>query len=177
MLKKISHHTSLAFIAVAATSLVVASSGCQNLSYRQKGQISHLPEGSQGVTLEVAKTVDDQARELIATTQTNFRMNLDEAPAAWDRAKLFFEKYLASDGLGAGVVTKIVGARWGLSAGLAASSSYVYEVWREDVRDGYKFSVVCKPKQGVSAQLAELNARNLARFMQDGRLELSLLAK
>jgi hypothetical protein len=176
MIKKKSSPFSHGITVIAATTLV-SISGCQNLVPRPKGAISHLPEGSQGVTLEVAKTVDDQARELVANTQTYFQMNLDDAPAAWDRAKLFLEKYLSADGSRAGVVTKIVGARWGLSNGSSSTGSYVYEVWREDVQDGYKFKVSCKPKQGASAQLAELNARNLARFIQDGRLELSLLAR
>jgi hypothetical protein len=127
--------------------------------------------------LEVDQTVDDQARQAILETPTTFDLSFEEERSAWERARFFFEQYLAgtpSDGR-SGVVVKVVGARWSLTN--AVVKGYQYEVSKEQEAGVVHFAVRCVAQIGAQQHLAQLNAANLARFIRSGTLERSLIAQ
>jgi hypothetical protein len=94
---------------------------------------------------------------------------------AWERARFFFEKYVAREESRAPVVSKVIGTRWALTNG--KNGPYVYEVWKDSVSKGFKYTVRCTAQNGGQVQEAQMNAGNLARFIREGKLEVSLLPK
>ncbi len=126
-------------------------------------------------SLEVDQTVDDQARAAVLASPRTFVISWDDDRMAWERARFFFEKYVAREESRAPVVSKVIGTRWALTNG--KNGQYVYEVWKDSVSKGFKYTVRCTAQNGGQAQEAQLNAGNLARFIREGKLEVSLLPK
>jgi hypothetical protein len=71
-------------------------------------------------------------------------------------------------------MTRVVGNRFSLVSN-PAQESYTYEVAKEISQDGFLYSVTCSPTSKGSAAQAALNAGSFARFIKDGKLEVSLL--
>lgn len=116
------------------------------------------------------QTVEEQALEEVLAAPTDFTVASVEADAAWARAALFFDRYTSTGG----VFTSTREAE--VLASRGGPASYRYEVVRAPAGAAYRFQVRCSPRGGAPS-LAERNARNLARFIRDGNLELSLLAQ
>jgi hypothetical protein len=156
---------------------VIAS--CSSGGVRPKGVFSHLPEASNGVSLEVAESVDQQAAAEVAATLPTFSVSIDEDGAYWMRAKLFFEKFLTTDsGSKTPVITKIMGRKWVLLSSPSVAGNYSYEVVKDELPGAYRYHVRCTPRNNLGQQhVAEMNARNVARFIRDGKLEISLLTR
>lgn len=126
--------------------------------------------------LEVAATTQDQARDEILSTPTVFTVDRDQDSYSWDRAKFFLENYIGVAPQHSSVMTRVVGSRFSLVSN-PAQELYTYEVAKEMTQEGFLYSVTCTPAaKGTTAQAA-LNAGSFARFIKDGKLEVSLLPR
>jgi hypothetical protein len=155
--------------------LVVGVAGCaaRANSAAAKGVPSDLAQvGDMG--LEVASTTQDQARDEILSTPTVFTVDRDQDSYSWDRAKFFLENYIGVTPQHSSVMTRVVGSRFSLVSN-PAQESYTYEVAKEMNKDGFLYSVTCTPTKKGSPAQAALNAGSFARFIKDGKLEISLL--
>ncbi len=119
--------------------------------------------------------MDDQARAAVLASPRTFVISFDDDRMAWERARFFFEKYVVREESSAPVVSKVIGTRWALTNG--KKGPYVYEVWKDSVSQGFKYTVRCIAQNGGQVQEAQMNAGNLARFIREGKLEVSLLPK
>ncbi len=124
--------------------------------------------------LEVASTTQDQAREEILATPTVFIVDRDQDSYSWDRAKFFLENYIGVAAEHSSVMTRVVGNRFSLVSN-PAQKSYTYEVAKEMTKEGFIYSVTCSPTSEGAASQAALNAGSFARFIKDGKIEVSLL--
>mgnify|MGYP007106201230 CR=1 FL=1 len=140
----------------------------------QSGPVSR--DARLGLKYEVeVETVEQQALHAVRETPTEFFVPLADDPEAWDRAKLFFIKYLEIE-----TVREIEKLRTRKFATLSSTHrsdhNYHYEVKKELFGHGYNYSVKCKPHNSpANVDGALLNAQNLSRFISQGTLETSLL--
>lgn len=154
-------------------SITIVLSGCGS-STQQHGSIADVV-GATALGLEVAETTQDQARNEVLSTPTEFDLTIEQDRYSWERARFFLENYVQAAQAPVIPVTKVIGSRWALSSP-PSSDQYVYEVWREAIPDGFHYSVKCLASSDIADQSqALLNAANLARFVRDGKLEVSLL--
>jgi hypothetical protein len=120
-------------------------------------------------------TVDQQALEEVLKTPLNFSVDRAKADQAWDRARMFFEFFIAQ---GNAKPEELYEARpaW-ISNERIPDQKYSYRIARQESSAQVSFLVKCiaRPMAGGTPEKAEQNARNLARFMQYGYLEVSLL--
>ena len=156
-----------------AVSLLVLS-GCSAGNLRE-GSIANLSHANAYEKLEVAATPEEQAREEILAAPTEFVVPIEQERFAWERARFFLENYGGGGATPSNAVVKVVGSRRGLSSA-PGSSPYTYEVFKDFLPEGYRYSVRCVTTQGTASNAA-LNAGNFARFIRDGKLEVSLLAR
>ena len=155
-------------------SITIVLAGCGSSS-QQRGSIADVV-GATALGLEVAETTQDQARNEVLSTPTEFDLTIEQDTYSWERARFFLENYVQAAQAPAIPVTKVVGSRWALSSPPTSSGHYVYEVWREAIPDGFHYSVKCLASSDTADQSqALLNSANLARFVRDGKLEVSLL--
>jgi hypothetical protein len=126
---------------------------------------------------EVAETSLEEAHAELQQTPTQFFVSNQDDRYAWERARYFLENYSGASPSSA-VISKIVGARWGMASS-AAHAQFSYEVWKDPIASGYQYTIKCAPAAGGdgNAQQAHLNAANLSRFVQQGKLEVSLLGE
>jgi hypothetical protein len=154
---------------------ILALSGCATEKVRS-GSIANLSHASAYEKLEVAATPEDQARDEVLATPTEFVVPMEEDRFAWERARFFLENYGGGGATPSNAVVKVVGSRRGLSSA-PGPSPYTYEVFKDfSGEQGYRYSVRCVTTQGDASDAA-LNAGNFARFIRDGKLEVSLLAR
>jgi len=160
------------------TSLIVLSlialSGCSVEKVRD-GSIANLSHADAFEKLEVAATPEDQARDEILAAPTEFVVPIEQDRFAWERARFFLENYGGGAGTPSNAVVKVVGSRRGLSSA-PGPSPYTYEVFKDFSGEGYRYSVRCVTTSGDGSD-ATLNAGNFARFIREGRLEVSLLVR
>jgi hypothetical protein len=158
-----------------------AASGSLQTPADTNGSIASVVKAGQH-GLEVAATTEDQARDEVLATPTVFRVAFEDDVYSWERARFFLENYVGASNGHSSAVTKVVGSRWSLESnpGLAG---YQYEVAKDLGDGGFTYRVTCAPATSNGAQgagdpaQAALNAGNLARFIRDGKLEVSLLQK
>lgn len=163
------------FHRACVVTLVVGVLGCgaRANSVTAKGVPSDLAR-ARDMGLEVAATSQDQARDEILSTPTVFAIDRDQDSYSWDRAKFFLENYIGVTPQHSSVMTRVVGSRFSLVSN-PAQDSYTYEVAKEMNKDGFLYAVTCTPTSKGSAAQAALNAGSFARFIKDGKLEVSLL--
>lgn len=120
------------------------------------------------------ETVEDQALAAVEATAPDFVVPLSESEDAWARAHLFITQYAAGDGV----------ARDAGPSGMVLSNEsntaerFTYRIERRFEPRGYRFSVTCAPRAtSGSRAAADINARNAARFIREGTLEVSLLTR
>lgn len=160
-----------ALVMCACVTLGACSSGHRV----QPGSIADLSQAA-AHGLEVAATPEQQAREEVLAMPTDFEVSVEQDRYAWERARFFLENYGAGTGAPSNAVVKVVGSRRGLASS-PKETSYVYEVFKDFNSNGYRYSVRCVPSPGGEMAAASLNAGNFARFIRDGKLEVSLLAQ
>ena len=153
----------------------VTLSACSSVERVKPGSIADLSQAS-AHGLEVAATPEQQAREEVLATPTDFDISIEQDRYAWERARFFLENYGSGTGSPSNAVVKVVGSRRGLASS-PRESSYVYEVFKDFNSSGYRYSVRCVPSGAGEMAAASLNAGNFARFIRDGKLEVSLLAQ
>lgn len=127
-----------------------------------------------GENVEVAATPEEQALEEVLATPTDFDVPIEQERFAWERARLFLESYSGGETGPVNAVVRVVGNRRGL-ASAPGRSAYSYEVLKEFLGDTYRYSVRCVATADGHPQGATINAANFARFIRDGKLEVSLL--
>lgn len=164
---------------IKETYLVAASLflcvGCSSTDSVRPGSIANLSHASSFEKLEVEATPEDQARAEVLAAPTEFIIPMDQDRYAWERARFFLENYGSGTGGPSNAVVKVVGSRRGLSSA-PGESPYTYEVFKDFGSDGYRYSVRCSSDNG-DVRDAALNAGNFARFIKDGKLEVSLLVR
>lgn len=139
------------------------------------GSISSVVRADQ-YGLEVAKTTRDQARDEILSTPTVFDVTLDDDLYSWDRARFFLENYTGASSGHSSAVMKVVGSRLSLQSN-PGLEGYQYEVSKDRGDNSFTYHVSCLSSPGGDVGQAALNAANLARFIRDGKLEVSLLQR
>ena len=113
-------------------------------------------------------TQQQEDRAQIEQMPTQFSMGIDEDNAAWMRTQLFFEQYLSGDGIKRKQDQYIA----------TTSGKYIYEVRRRVHRTSSEYSVICKVNSPeATSEKAEINAKNVSRFIRTGLLEMVLLDK
>jgi hypothetical protein len=163
---------------LVAWALVVSCCACSMSSGNKRsnapaGSISSVVRAEQH-GLEVAATPEDQARDEVLSTPTVFNVSFDQDVYSWERARFFLENYVGASAGHTSAVTKVVGSRWSLESN-PALEKYRYEVSKDSVDAGFSYRVVCMAGGAGDPAQAALNAGNLARFIRDGKLEVSLL--
>jgi len=151
----------------------LCTSGCAP-ERAQPGSIADIVQAS-AHGLEVEATPQDQAREEVLSMPTEFDVSIEQDRFAWERARFFLENYSGPTGQPHNAVVKVVGSRRGLGSARSEATQYEYEVFKDFHSGGYRYSVNCVARPGGETQQAVLNAGNLARFIRDGKLEVSLL--
>lgn len=155
--------------------MALVSSACSSTSSIKPGSIANLSHASMH-NLEVEATPQEQARDEVLATPTEFVVPLEQDRYAWERARFFLENYGSGGGAPSNAVVKVIGSRRGL-ASAPGESHYAYEVFKDFISTGYRYSVKCLPMSNGEVDSASLNAGNFARFIRDGKLEVSLLAQ
>jgi hypothetical protein len=124
---------------------------------------------------EVAETSLQEAQAELQQTPTQFFISNQDDRYAWERARFFLENYSGVSASSA-VVSKVVGARWGMAT-VQTQALFSYSVWKDPVAGGYQYAVNCSSAadKRLEPAKARLNAANFARFVQQGKLEVSLL--
>lgn len=158
--------------------VVVGLCGCGTSSQivRQdvpSGSISSIVKAEQH-GLEVAATTEDQARDEVLASPTVFNVSFEDDVYSWERARFFLENYVGASSGHSSAVTKVVGSRWSLESN-PALEAYRYEVLKDSGDAGFTYRVLCVAGGAGNQAQAALNAGNLARFIREGKLEISLL--
>jgi hypothetical protein len=153
--------------------LVSACASSTRVGRGPAGSISSLVRADQH-DLEVAATTEDQARDEVLLTPTVFAVAFADDEYSWERARFFLENYVNTGAGHTSSVTKVVGEEWSLESNPAAPA-YRYVVSKRSGDGAFTYTVTCEPGAGGTAAQAALNAGNFARFIRDGKLEVSLL--
>ena len=116
--------------------------------------------------------VEQQALEAIEHMPTEFHVEFQDDEAVWDRGHLFFRTYTRAGSYEENFDYPSPGTT--LRSKEGGDDLYTYEIERSQVSGGYRYLVHCSPRRQTALQCAR-NAKNIARFLRDGHLELSLL--
>lgn len=121
-------------------------------------------------------TIEQQAKEAIINTPTEFRLPLREDSAAWARVELFFRQYTKSGYPG---VRSLPGGGLLVSNISVADDRYAYSVEKYMAGGEMTYLIECRANQALGGvtRYCQPNAQNLARFIKEGQLELSYLAR
>lgn len=145
---------------LAVSLLLIFSAGCSSA-----GRV--LPPDA---TYEF-ESVTEQAIADVDSAQTTFDVDPETARYVWERAEFFYRHYLGlNEKIKYTADSKVLGGsdkhgyQWNVTGGTASQTG--------------TFSVACEARaNGASAKVAELNAKNLARFLNTGTLEVDLLPR
>lgn len=138
------------------------------------GAACSMPQAKPKYELEVV-TVEELAAQAVNESPTDFVVSGSDESVAWERSHLFFSTYTS------GVEEQEFDyPKPGIS--LVSRSrdkdKYIYEIEHTATASGYRYVVSCSrnsSKKGGSDFQARRNAKNVARFIRDGNLELTLL--
>lgn len=159
----------LCFVSVAILCAACSSGGLG----ARRGSIASVV-GAKDHQLEVAETSRELVKREIMDAPLSFEVSLVDDAYSWDRARFFIENYAHTTVRGRSAVIKINGSQWAL-ASHPASEEYRYEVIKELAAGKYVYSISCIAGASGNQRQARLNEGNLARFVRDGQLEVSLL--
>lgn len=125
--------------------------------------------GPSSQKFEVAEvvTVEKQALEEIRATPSTFKLSAEEDRPTWTRAKIFFENFNGGNPvLGDGV----------MKSSPSTASKVHYTIEKKWNGDGYRYTVLSQtPNMPTAPDQLMLYSKNVARFLQTGYLEVSLL--
>jgi hypothetical protein len=124
----------------------------------------------QGIELIESVDVPGQALSEIISTDTQFMVPHEKNEPAWERARAFFCYYSSTPGSFQVEDTLLTNQT-------EAAARFWCEVTRRNAADGVLYTVACGDRRDGVGALVDRNARNLARFIQAGILERSLLAE
>lgn len=119
-------------------------------------------------------TSEEMAKEAIYASPLKFVVPPEEVRTSWERATFFSRHFLNSE-----PKIELRGGSEGGSIVLNTNSqNFGYTVVRQESVNGGVYEVACLPTTPqVDATAAEQNARNLARFLKEGKLEVTLLQR
>ena len=128
------------------------------------------PDG--GVEFDPAAAGEQLLRDVM-DAPTSFLVPAADDFYAWERALYFIGRYTSGIEIRSG---KGPDAPVSLTNKAAGGDRYSYQVTKSAGASGMAYIVECRPRApGAAPAMAERNARNLARFIRDGTIELSLL--
>ncbi|RIL02582.1 MAG: hypothetical protein DCC75_13215 [Proteobacteria bacterium] len=105
--------------------------------------------------------------------QTEFVVPYPDAVYSWQRAQHFFKIHISDKFKPSSQPSPDILEGYSSDRGV-----YFYRVKKDQGHGGFRYNVECIPvSTQISSTLAKQNAKNLARFIAQGQLELSLLAK
>lgn len=141
------------------------------------GLISCSSNSSKYEFVEASSSLD-QARESIEAQKLTFHTPFEEGRKVWERALLFSEHFLAK-------APTISNARTGTpikskfpeTVLRTESERFSYEIIQRMEQDGFIYAVQSHEKSKGETPDSTLNAKNIARFLEKGQLEASLLVK
>lgn len=121
-----------------------------------------------GITIERISS-QELILEEIEGMPTQFSLDIPSSKAAWVRAVLFVQEH--TKGSAEIESNKIV------SCSNHPENQFIYRINKHESEVGANFEITCEPIQPTPSNQAAalLNAKNLARFLRNGELELSLL--
>lgn len=152
--------------------LLVASCSSAGIG-SSRGSIASVV-GASNHRLEIAETSREHAKKQILNAPRTFEISKSEDAYSWDRARFFIENYSDTSGRRKSAVMRVIGGQWAL-ASHPSLQGYRYQVIKRAHADSYVYTVSCAPDASGNQLQAELNEGNLARFVREGQLEMSLL--
>jgi len=122
-------------------------------------------------------TIEQQIVEAVMASPKEFIVPFSNEQAAWERVLYFFREYAD---LQTPFITSLASNTIQITNQHDAAKTgkpYIYMVEKFPVSGGMKFRIHCIPNGNRGTRdLADTNARNVARFIRDGTLERSILA-
>lgn len=162
------------FLSIISISLVLCCGCATGGIGSNTGSIASVV-GAKRHGLEVAETSREVVKREILDTPRSFEVSFTDDAYSWDRARFFIENYGHSTVNGRRApVMRVNGTQLAL-ASHPSSEDYVYEVRKERIAGKYVYTISCVPGANGDQSQARLNEGNLARFVRDGQLEVSLL--
>jgi len=144
------------------TSALFLFAGCAPFMYGSNARVKP-------VAIEAVSS-HEEALLQIQSSPTRFFVEVEGNAAAWERARFFLSQYA-----GPGRV-EIQSSADREQFSKVSSSGYRYQISRTFEVGGAQYQVLCTPKQaGADTNAALLNAKNLARFVREGELEVGLI--
>ncbi|MBX7144965.1 MAG: hypothetical protein K1X79_10975 [Oligoflexia bacterium] len=127
-----------------------------------------------GLEFEIVSP-EEQVAQSLAETPKHFIVEYTEAQHAAERVEYFFQNYTSGfkqiQDQGPSAATIITNRA-------EASGGYQYTVERTVTAQGFQYIVNCEASgPGAQPAAADRNARNLARFIREGQLEISLISR
>jgi hypothetical protein len=123
----------------------------------------------QPIAIEAVSSEEESLLQ-IQSSPTRFFVDVENNAAAWERAHFFLVQY-AGPGR---VELQSSSDREQLSK--VSKTGFRYQITRNFENGGAQYQVFCSPKQaGVANNDALMNAKNLARFVREGELDLGLI--
>ena len=116
-------------------------------------------------------TAEEELLASVAAHPTSFTIPFEQDPQSWMRATTFFKFYL-KESVPKGAVNKLT--NWNNT-----QAPYRYSITKNPTSGGYSYHIACtaNPTQGGRPEAQQRNAQNVARFIREGVLELSILAQ
>lgn len=118
----------------------------------------------------------EELKESLAAVLTDFEVSAGRDSHSWERTVFFFKNHTAGYRLEQDRDDPLSFKIWNS----AATDSLHFTVRKRFYRGSYLYKVSCLPAPAaprrMSLEMAVLNARNLARFIREGQLEVSLLS-
>jgi hypothetical protein len=135
------------------------------------------------IEIDGIDSVEDQALQAVMKAPLEFTVSFDEDQHAWDRARLFLRQYTLRGVVvdqelpyGEGKLSNVIQSKNAL--GDFRPEPYLYTIERRLTTEGFRYLVQCQVGDSRGDPMyANRNGRNLARFVQAGSLELSLLVR
>lgn len=117
------------------------------------------------------ETIEEQALNAVQASPVDFTVDFSKNSEVWERSKLFFLQY--TKGAAKGEVR---------NSGIYLTNEnsrdrFLYTITQSPGSNGMSYSVKCAERGRGDTDDAAINARNAARFIRDGKLELKLLRR
>lgn len=120
-------------------------------------------------------TIEDQAIQDVEGAVTKFELDFSDNTPARERLAIFYDFYLKEQ---AGTEKDLIDLR-DTQVVYYRTENYLYRVKIRDHGGSFTYDVACQGNRGTKRVrdylAAQRNAKNLARFIKDGSLEVSLL--
>lgn len=134
---------------------------------------SQAPQVQPQLEFEVISP-EEQVAQSLAETPKSFVVQYSEAQHTEERLAYFFRNYTAgaqeTDEQGPSSATVITNK-------IDSNTNFLYTIERTVNASGYQYIVHCEGLSNEFQPAADRNARNLARFLREGQLEVSLLTR